>query len=105
MCKKCLKKGTTHTVDGCRAPNCRICKGAHNALICTEEGGKQKMFSIEEETKGEDDKESKGDDGNTGNSGPSDIKRMNQQREEDQDQGEYEEPAEEKVTEQVEMIW
>ena len=26
MCKKCLKKGTTHMVDQCRAPNCRICK-------------------------------------------------------------------------------
>ena len=27
MCKKCLKKGTTNTVDGCHAPSCRICKG------------------------------------------------------------------------------
>ena len=82
MCKNCLKKGTTHTVDSCRAPSCHIRKGAHNALICTEEGGQQSIFNecSDEETKGEGDKESKGDNGNTGNGGASDIERMNQQR-------------------------
>ena len=93
MCKKCLKKGTNHTVDNCRAPNCRICKGPHNALIFTEEGGQKSMFNTDEETKGEGDKESKGDDGNTDSDGNSDIERMNQKREVDHDQ-EYEEPGE-----------
>ena len=51
MCKKCLKKGTTHTVDQCQAPNCRICKGAHSALICTKEGGQQRMFNTDENSK------------------------------------------------------
>ena len=48
MCKKCLKKGTTHKVDGCRAPNCRICKGAHNALIST---SKERRIKIRESMK------------------------------------------------------
>ena len=63
------------------------------------------MFNMDEETKGEGDKENTGDDGNTGNGGASDIDRMNQQREYDQDQGDYEEPAEDEVTEQVQMMW
>ena len=88
-------------VDGCRAPSCRICKGAHNTLICTEEGGQQRMFNTEEETKGEGDKES----GNTDNSWGSNIERMKQQREEEQDQGDYEEPGGNEVTDHVEMMW
>ena len=50
-------------------------------------------------------KKAKVDDGNTNSGGGSDIERMNQQREEDQDQGDYEEPGEDKVTDQVEMMW
>ena len=61
------------------------------------------MFNTDEDTKGEGDKESKGDDGNTDNSGVNNIERMNQQREEDQDQRDYKETGE--VTDQVEMMW
>ena len=34
----------------CRAPNCRICKGAHHTLICTEERGQQRIFNTNEHT-------------------------------------------------------
>ena len=34
-----------------------------------------------------------------------DVERMNQQQEEEDDQGDYEEPGENKVTDQLEMMW
>ena len=34
-----------------------------------------------------------------------DVERMNQQQEEEDDQGDYEEPGEDEVTDQIEMMW
>ena len=63
------------------------------------------MFNIDENSKEGGDEENKGDKGNGEKPENGDVVRMNQQQEEEDDQGDYEEPGEDEVTDQIEMMW
>ena len=96
------KESTTHIQ---KVQNCRICKGAHHTLICTEERGQQRMFNTNEHTDEKGDKDNKGNDGNPDTQEGEHIERMNQQREENEDQRDYEDPLNDKFPDQLEMMW